>query len=817
MYKVDFNENWQMTVMESEGGEKTGPIGVTLPHDASIAAKRDAEYRSGSSGGFFPGAACSYEKTWFAPSFIETLFLCIEGAQGTSRVYLNDMLLREHVNGYTEYYVDLLPAIKWNEENHIRIVTDNLAMPNSRWYTGTGLYRQVWLCTAGEVYLHPWDVFVRATDISEEKALIKAEIRLHGKGNKIPAGKSWRISVSISKSESDTEVAASNRILTEMELTGDKILEELYLERPILWDIDNPYLYKLVIRLFMENELWDEETAEFGVRSIEADRDRGLLVNGRCVKLKGGCIHHDNGPLGAVSHIEIEERRIKRLKESGYNAVRTAHNPASPALLQVCDRLGMFVMEEAFDCWRLPKVSYDYHQFFDKHWEEDLEAMIKRDRNHPSIIMWSTGNEIGERDGSGGGNELSAKLAGKIRGWDDTRLVTNGVCAVFEENGKFGGLLGNIFNGSAGELEDIAIEYPGALETYRSLMERFPKLTLEFCAPLDIVGYNYLESRYEQDAADFPGRIFCGTESYPSAMKENWDKVESMPFVIGDFTWTAFDYLGEAGIGRSVYGLDKLPGLFGEYPWHIAGCGDFDICGYLKPQGEYRRRLWKTDITPYIAVLRPELYNQKEIISPWGWPDVKNSWSFPGEEGATARVDVYTRAENAELYLNGIKTGKRIPSKLPLCLSFEVPYEPGVLEAVTGKAEDGAQAGMHPENKAVQRSYLRTAGRPCRLKLIPEEDRQMNSKYIFISCEIQDNNGSRVLYARNRISVKCSGEGYMVKALGTSDGISEEAYAGDSRCALEGRILIILERTGTAGCELQAVCEGLEEDCLSLI
>lgn len=607
MKQIDFNQNWKVSYLYVECGSIPEPGYVNLPHDGMIALKRDEKAASGAAGGYYPGCICRYEKEWELTEEVSgAWFLCLEGVMGISKVWCNNQLLAEHVNGYTEYWVELQEVLV-HGLNKICIEADMSNVPCSRWYTGCGIYRPVWLYHGEEAYFHPWKVCCETKKVTEQSALL--EVR----GTIATTNSSPRRAYTVRITLQDE---AGKTLIQQEEITTEDGHIAVRMEGPYgrKWSHDDPYLHTLRLELLTGERIADVYEQPIGIRTVMWGQD-GLQLNGQPIKLKGGCLHHDNGPMGAVSIKGIERRKIRLLKEIGYNAVRTAHNPFSCAFLQVCDEEGMLVMEEFYDTWNLQKMQYDYHLHFADLFQEDIESVICRDRNHSSIIAWSTGNEIGERDGSHDGYAWAKRLVREARRWDESRILTNGVCAVFEENGKFGGLLGNIFNGSAGSLEDLAISMPDAAQRYVELMERFPVLTEPFCKPLDVVGYNYLEDRYEEHKELFPNRIICGTESYPKTMKAVWDKVVQLPYVIGDFSWTAMDYIGESGIGRALYGTEKLDNLFGTYPCHISGCGDYDLCGNLKPQGYFRKILWGQKQVCFLGICSPKRMTQKEIIT----------------------------------------------------------------------------------------------------------------------------------------------------------------------------------------------------------
>lgn len=807
MKKHNFDLDWKFSYstgnsyQDKNGG--TFKEKVNLPHDFSIGLDRTPQAGANEAGGFFQGGIGTYQKEFNVSEEQKgkEFLLVIEGAYMNAEVYINGNLVMLHPYGYTEFHVKLTPWLKYGENNKLKIIVNNNAMPNSRWYTGSGLYRHVWLMISEAVYLAPWSISITTPTVTKEKALVNVETNIT---NDLAEEKQVRV-VTTLFDRSGEEVAsyASNILLEGKKET--KLEQELFVENPELWFLDSPNLYEALTQVKIGDVLLDEIKTTFGIRTISFSAKDGFQLNGVTTKLTGGCLHHDNGPIGACAFDIAEERKIRLMKEVGYNAIRTAHNPPSTALLEACDRLGMLVMDEAFDMWRLKKNTYDYHLYFEDWWKRDLEAMILRDRNHPSVIMWSIGNEIGERDGSSNGAEIAKELADYARSLDYTRAVTNGVCAIFLDAGEFGGILANIFNGSAGNLSDLPPEVHELLKEGDRVTAEWGEITEDYCSSLDVVGYNYLDNRYEQDGKAFPDRVICGTESYPKKIAAVWKEVLKCNHVIGDFSWTSMDYFGESGIGRSFY--DETGSLFADYPWHISNCGDIDICGEIKPQGEYRKVVWNERKAPYIAVLKPEHYGKKEIVSSWGWSDVERSWSFPGVEGNVVRVDVYSNAEEIELIINGKAVERKaVGTDEPFKVSFDVVYEEGNIEAIA-----------YTNNVEIGSDKLETVGKPAAL-VLKTNCNQLVAGYqdlSYVTCEVVDENGNLVPYASNLISIDVTGEGNL-QGMGTGNPISTEGYVGPSRKAYNGKVLAVVRSKGEGKILVTAKAEGLGAASLEL-
>ena len=558
-----------------------------------------------------------------------------------------------------------------------------------------------------------------------------------------------------------------------------------------LWSVDEPNLYTLLSEVLVGGSVVDTEKTTFGIRSISVDAEHGFRLNGVPLKLKGGCIHHDNGPLGAASYDRAEERKIELLKSAGYNAIRTAHNPPAPALLDACDRLGILVIDETFDGWTSAKVTNDYHLYFHEWWQRDTEAMVKRDRNHPSVIMWSIGNEIFEALGDPIGAEWSQRLANYVRSLDSTRFVTSGIMFNFLEDIERGDMAGSF------KLKPVP-EDPQR--------DSWGRQTADFIRPLDVVGYNYMAQRYAVDQTRFPGRVIAGTETWGHRMYTFWKETERLPHVIGDFVWTAIDYIGEAGFGAVSF--DGTPRFGAPYPYHLYGVGDFNICGFKRPQSYYRDLLWGVRTAPFIAVLDPQHHGKPMGFTPWAWEPVLDTWTFPGQEGQTTQVDVYAIDDEVELLVNGVSAGRKpAGAAVQNKASFDVTYQPGTIEAVgyTGGKETG-------------RTRLVTAASPAALRVTPDRAviQAGCGDLAYVTIEVQDRDGVTVKHGEPLISLEVSGAGELI-AVGSGNPLSDEMYVGSQHKAYHGRLLAIVRSAAQAGVvTLTARAEGLSAATIEL-
>lgn len=748
-------------------------IPVNLPHDFSIIQKRDPNAKTGASGGYFPGGMGCYKKSLFIPKEWKgkDIVLEFEGVYMNAEIHLNKQLVTRHIYGYTGFFCDITPFVKYGEDNELCVNVNNDALPNSRWYSGSGIYRHVYLEVRDRVHIASWGVFAKTPDVSAESSLVSVETLVENKDTVKRA-----ITLRSKLIDADGKEVACKESGIELPADGKmKIKQKLSVSPAHLWSVDDPYLYTLKSEIICGGSVIDGKSNKIGIRSISFDSKEGFKLNGVQLKLRGGCVHHDCGVLGAAAYDRAEERKVELHKKNGFNAIRCAHNPPSPAFLDACDRLGILVIDEAFDCWREAKNPNDYGVYFDMLWKSDLEAMILRDRNHPSIIMWSTGNEILERDGRSGGYELAAELAHFVRSLDDTRAVTNALCPTPGQNDK-------VDEQSLAEFGD-----------------EWGDKTEKFAQPLDVVGYNYLCHRYEHDGKKYPKRVICGTETYPSQTFENWRQVEANPHVIGDFVWTSLDYFGEAGLGRVWYGERKS--YLGKYPWHVAYCGDFDICGNKRPQSYYRDCVWGISKAPYIAVYNPKYYGMEEDKTLWSWPNVVPSWDWPGFEGKPIALEVYCADSEVEVFVNGRSIGRKPAGKARKYKAvFDTVYEPGEIVAVA-----------YERGKETSRTFLKTAGKPYCIRL--EADRITLDKgdgdLSYVSAQIVDADGNLVFNADNDIYFTVRGNGSLL-AVGNSDPLSEEMYTGNRRRAYQGKALAVVRSNGRPGkAVLTATADGL--------
>lgn len=778
MKRQDMNRQWRFQSSRLPCGM------VDLPHDFSILQKRDPKTPGGRGTGFFPGGEAEYSKTLAVPPEWKgkKVILEFEGVYMNATVRLNDQIVAQHPYGYTSFHCNLTPFLKYGKENVITVQVNNNALPNSRWYSGSGIYRPVWIMVGESLHVKPWGVYVTAPEVSvhSSKILVKTEVENSGTESAAVRVRSTLLDAcgaAVASGETELQVAGNSEGTAEQNISISPVC---------LWSTEDPYLYTLKSEIIKDSAVIDTAETPVGIRSISFDSQNGFRLNGVSMKLKGGNVHHDCGILGAASYARAEERKAELLKANGFNAVRCAHNPPSSSFLDACDRLGMLVLDEAFDCWRESKNPYDYHLYFNDWWKRDMASMVLRDRNHPSVILWSTGNEIPERDGRSEGYDYAKKLADYVRSLDNTRAVTNAICWPAPSLG---------FSPLNIDMDALSKDF-----------DLWGETTEKFAEPLDVVGYNYLLERYGKDAEKYPNRVICGTESFLGDSFKYWETADQYPNVIGDFYWTSMDYLGEAGIGGTNYEEDSCSP--GEYPWHQAFCGDIDICGFKRPQSYYRDCVWGISKAPYIAVYKPENHGKTAKASYWGWQDVVSSWTWPGFEGKPTVVEVYSEDDKVELFLNGKTLGRKPAGKENgYTATYELNYEPGTLLAV------GYRSGSE-----ASRSVLKTAGKPAAIRLTPDRDslKEQFGDLSYVTVELEDTQGNIVGNADNEIHFSVCGVGSLL-AVGSGNPVSEEMYVGNVRKAYQGRAMVVIRADGKAGdIVLTAVSDGIPASSVTI-
>ncbi len=733
---------------------------VDLPHDWSIELPFDSLAPSGNKGGFSQTGKGKYEKVIkltdeeLADSKYSLLF---EGVYERWTLKVNGHEVGFRPFGYSSVIYDISPYLQPGT-NRIEVDVDNSHQRNSRWYTGSGIYRHVHLIKTGEIAVSPWSLFITTPSVNDSEATVEVSFVVDG----LPEGKVLDAYITV-LDLSGAEVASSVIPVNSSEVSGT-----LKVSNPKLWSPDSPSLYTVELTLMDEGKAIDDVKETFGIRTISFSAEEGFKLNGIPILINGACAHHDNGMLGAASFDAAEARKVRLLKESGFNAVRTSHNPPSPAFLDECDRQGLLVVDEAFDGWRDAKNDYDYHLWIDEWGVRDLGDFVRRDRNHPSIIAWSIGNEVIERKNIGV-ITTARRFADECRRLDPTRPVTEALCA-----------------------------WDNDWEIYDPHAEA-----------LDIVGYNYMIHKSASDHTRCPERIMWQTESYPRDAVSNWHTVKEKPYVIGDFVWTGIDYLGESGLGRYFYKGENEgeEWMSFQWPWRGSYCGDVDITGWRKPISHYRDMLYNDDERLYMAVREPDSYYGEVRTTMWSvWPTWE-SWNWKGHEGKPIQVEVMSRYPKVRLYLNDTLLGEKEAGVANDCMAiFDVPYAPGQLRAV----------GLDENGNEVEDFTLTTSGEPFAIRLTPDKTSLSadNQDLAFVTVEVVDADGRVVPDASIPVEFSVSGNA-VLKAAGSALLKDPDPYFDSLTTTWKGRGMAVIKSTHRRGpATLKAVAPGLKSSTL---
>ena len=722
-----FDSGWQFT-------RNSKTIMVDLPHDWDIYDAPDPSTgATGTGGGWFHGGKGEYRKQFKTPQG-ELVRLHFEGVYQRAEVFVNGQKAGQHGYGYTPFTVDITPYIYRDKRlNEVIVRVDNSQQPNCRWYSGSGIYRHVWLQTMPTLHIAENGVFVTTQDVSSTSARVNVTVAIANESDR-------KRSFSLKVNGKSSPITLSAGEATEFQAFYN-------VDSPKLWSPDSPSLYQAHVALEENGKVLDEKTVSYGIRTFSFDAKNGFVLNGRPMLINGACVHHDDGILGAMAFDDAEIRKVRQMKEAGFSLVRTSHNPTTRAFLDACDSLGMLVIGEAFDGWRTQKNPYDYSTLIDSCYQEDLRAMVQRDRNHPSIICWSIGNEVIER------KDIrvittARQMKKAILTWDTTRPVTEALCAWDRD----------------WEIYDPHAEV------------------------LDVVGYNYMIFKHATDHQRDPKRVMWQTESYPRDAFRNWAYVADYPYIVGDVVWTGLDYMGESGIGRYYYegerpGESFAPG--GQPDWHGAYCGDVDVTGWRKPISHYRDMLWNDTPGLYMAVREPDGYHGVIKETMWSvWPTWE-SWTWPGWEGKSIDVEVYTKSPEVKLYLNDRLIGtKAVDRSTEFKAVFSVPYEAGVLRA-------------EAEGRSVS---LATAGAPARLRLTA--DRRVlkadGQSLAFVIVEVVDKDGHVCPEAAIPCDVSVSGQGCLMSAA-SADLKDREPATSPRVTTWKGRAMIVVRSSQRKG------------------
>ena len=762
MINLDFNGNWQYSYNDSGIWQD-----VTLPHDAMLSSPRTPDHPSGKTNGYFLGGVYTYKKRWFVPGEYanKTVRLEFGGVYRNASIYLNGEPICFQPYGYTTFSVCLDRHLLYGQENEITVVADNSKIPNSRWYSGGGLYRPVRLLIGGKNHI-AWQG-VRITTTSIAPAAIRVETSVVGRGD-----------VRVQIFEGKQELARAE---------GVDVL--LPLEHAQLWRAENPKLYTCRVTMTDENGVCDIAEESFGIRQISWSIE-GLLINGENTLLKGACIHHDNGILGACEYKDAEIRKLRKLKEFGFNAVRMAHHPASRELLEACDEVGMYMMDEAFDMWYEHKTPYDYAADFDAWHEKDLRAMVAKDYNHPSVIMYSIGNEVSEpREEKG--MICARKLQDLLHQTDNTRPVTAGInLMILYMSSKGQGVAKDTesepkknaekkeeqLSPVSSQFFNLMMQKMGAGLNWLTRLKPIGEVSSPILDALDIAGYNYASGRYAIDGRKHPNRIIVGSETFPYSIGQNWKLVEKFPYLIGDFMWTGWDYLGEAAIGAWNYqgvNMENVP-----YPWLLADVGAFDISGYPGAQAYYAKTVWQHTAKPYIGVRPCNHPNEPLSVAIWRGTNAFDSWAWKNCDGNDVTVEVYADAHDVSLLLNGKRIArKQLKNKKAL---FRLKYTPGTLTAIT----------CDRQGNEVGRSDLYSAAKEVSLQICPEMITAETGKLLYVDILLAGQDGIVESNADQNIEIRV--ENGKLLGFGSACPYTEDSYLSTKTRTYYGRAQAVI-------------------------
>lgn len=805
MQKRLFNDGWQVAAGVQDpfavlfGGAAQGRP-VTLPHDAMIEEERDPACGSGTQSGFYPARSYTYAKRFTAPEGWQGLrtLLEFEGVMQKAMVYLNGEFLGGHSYGYTGFTVDLTPYLRYDEENELKVLALGQERA-SRWYSGMGIYRDVYICQGEELYISPNSLRVTTEAVEDGYAVLRVDGEAANQGAQ-PRTVELRLTI---------EGAAPLSAMLSLAPGETSFSQRITVDGPRLWSPDSPDMYTCKAELLdSKSEVLDSEEARFGIRTLQLDARQGLRINGKTVKLRGACIHHDNGLIGCTNLYEAERFRMEQLKAAGFNAIRSAHHPAGPSLLRACDDVGILVMDELSDMWNDPKNPHDFGPDFLKNWEDSAAEMVQKDYNHPCVVLYSTGNEIPEIS-KAQGYAQHRRITELIKGLDPTRYTTCGINGFLAVSDVLGSMMEQqrqetINASNAGAGSEALNSLMGASQWEQT--DKFsvdPLLTQRLepaVSSVDVAGYNYLTARHVLEHEAHPDRVVVGSETFPPEIGRLWPIVRDNPHVIGDFTWTGYDYLGEAGIGIPHYGEVKSQGM---YPDRLAYCGDIDLNAARRPVSFLREIAFGLRSEPYIAVHRPEVFGKQFDPNNWKYFDALHSWTYPGQEGRPTRVYVLADCDEVELILDGSSLGrKKIGEVLPYTAAYDVDYRPGGLKAVGYR--DGQACGE---------DLLHTAGPVAAMRVgVSKESIEAGGQGIaFITVDLVDENGTPNLSDGRTVTVKVEGAGTL-QGFGSAAPSTEGSYQDTACPAFNGRVMAVVRGGAEPGeCKVTFSAEGLED------
>ncbi len=761
------NNQWKFTLKDADGAQQVNFNddkwqNVNLPHDWSV--REPLSPTLASAMGYLPGGIGWYRKSIHIPEEKkgEKVYLYFEGVYNRSEVYINNHLLGKRPNGYISFMYDATPYIKPGEENVIAVRVDHSRQADSRWYTGSGIYRDVWLVYANPIHIAQWGVFAYPENVTAKRGTLKTEVEVEN-----GTAKSEKLTVRHELLSPEGKVIAQKTGKVSVSSNGkDKVSSELKVSNPKLWSINSPALYQLKTTVLKGNQVVDETTTTTGFRSLTFDPNKGFALNGDWMKVKGVCIHHDAGVLGAAVPREVWKRRLLTLKELGVNAIRTSHNPQAPDLYELCDELGLLVMNEAFDEWEFPKRKWlegwnvgtpgfeGSYDFFEEWGEKDLADMVRRDRNHISIFAWSIGNEVDYPN-----DPYSHPVLGGIK---EEGGFTQAIYGGYKKEAPDAMRLGDI----AEDLVEVVKNHDTSRPVTAGLAGVAMSNETAYPSALDITGYNYTESRYLTDHEKYPARVIFGSENRHDLAA--WKAVVENDHIFGQFLWTGIDYLGESG----------------RWPSRGFYSGLLDFGGFIKPRGYFRQSLWSDDPMAYLGTYPLPESGSRNQLSMDAWP----IWNYG--EGEMIRVVCYTNADKARLELNGEVVGEvKGKDEETGIIYWDIPYQAGNLEVI----------GLNQANKRVAAYAINSSGRPHAIKVTrTEKEISKDNGLAQVVIQVVDENGVPVMLADNEITMHIDGPGEL---LGLEAGNNQDMgdYTDNQQRVYHGRLLAYIKATGEPG------------------
>ena len=802
MLRTKINDNWQLakggTSMMSalQGGLEFETI--NLPHDAMVHEERTPDTENGTQTGYWPGGLYTYTKKLNVPEAWrdKTAILEFEGVYMTAMVYVNGNLAATNLHGYSNFYVVLDKYLEYGQENEIKVVADNASEKNSRWYSGSGIYRNVNLLIGGRIHIPADGVKITTPSVAKDASTVEVATTVKN----LTRAKE-KITVEVLITHAGVVYGKDVVGVTMYKEAEETVRQTICIEKARLWSPDDPFLYECVVNVYAGKEKLDEVHEPLGIRKLELDAQHGLRINGEQVKLRGTCIHHDNGIIGAATLEKAEERRCRQMKEAGFNSIRSSHHPMSKAMLDACDKYGVLVMDELTDMWTNHKNANDFALHFLDCMDTEIKRMVAKDYNHPCVILYSTGNEIPDM-GTERGAQLNRHMCNLIHELDPNRFTTNAINGLLALGPKMGIVIRELMeaqkkqaeaSGESGEEGANALNGMMALMTGESgdAVACHPLMTesiAESSEAMDIIGLNYLTGRHVLEKELHPNKTVLGTETFPADIVRLWDIVKNNDHVLGDYTWTGYDYLGEAGCG--VFYYDGTQNFAGVYPDRTAYIGDINLIGYRRPISYLREIVFGLRKAPYIAVERVDKYGMPHSLTAWMFKDNVASWTWPGYEGKPANVDVYSEADEVELFLNGKSLGRKPAGEANgFMATYEITYEPGELLAVSYR--DGEETG---------RDVLYTAKDEVQMQVDCEGEvlKADGEDLAFVTVKLTDDKGVENLFAQKEITVTVEGTGTL-QGFGNADPRAIGSYDDTTWNTFDGYVMAVVRAGKEAG------------------